>query len=104
MIRKDLQIYGFHITKLYIHKLDDTVNEYNNTYHRTIKMKPDGVKSSTYIGFDKQNYMENPEFDVDDHVRISKYKIIFAKVYVPNQPEIGFMKKNNKRKSLELKK
>ena len=69
---------------LYIHKLDDTVNEYNNTYHRTIKMKPDGVKSSTYTGFDKQNYKENPEFDVDDHVRISKYKIIFAKVYVPN--------------------
>ena len=42
------------------------------------------LKSSTYIGFDKQNYKENPEFDVDDHVRTSKYKIIFAKVYVPN--------------------
>ena len=69
---------------LYIHKLDDTVNEYNNTYHRTIKMKLDGVKSSTYIGFDKENYKENPEFDADDHVRISKYKIIFAKVSVPN--------------------
>ena len=66
---------------LYIHKLD-MVNEYNNTYHRTIKMKPDGVKSSTYIDFDKENYKENPGFD--DHVRTSKYKIIFAKVYVPN--------------------
>ena len=92
---------------LYIHKLDDMVNEHNNTYHRTIKMKPDGVKTSKYIDFDKENYKENPEFDVDDHVRTSKYKIIFAKVYVPNQPEIGFMKKNNKRqirKSLEVKK
>ena len=86
---------------LYIHKLDDMVNEHNNTYH------PDGVKTSKYIDFDKENYKENPEFDVDDHVRTSKYKIIFAKVYVPNQPEIGFMKKNNKRqirKSLEVKK
>ena len=25
---------------VYIDKLDDIVNEYNNTYHRTIKMKP----------------------------------------------------------------
>ena len=33
----------------YIDKLDDTVNEYNNTYHRTIKMKPVDVKDSTYI-------------------------------------------------------
>ena len=69
---------------LYIHKLDDMVNEHNNTYHRTIKMKPDGVKTSKYIDFDKENYKENPEFDVDDHVRTSKYKIIVAKVYVPN--------------------
>ena len=69
---------------LYIHKLDDMVNEHNNTYHRTIKMKPDGVKPSKYIDFDKENYKENPEFDIDDHVRTSKYKIIFAKVYVPN--------------------
>ena len=36
----------------YIHKLYDIVNEYNNTYHRTIKMKPVDVKSSTYIDFD----------------------------------------------------
>ena len=36
----------------YIHKLYDIVNEYNNTYHRIIKMKPVDVKSSTYIDFD----------------------------------------------------
>ena len=41
---------------LYIHKLDDMVNEYNNTYHRTIKMKPDGLKSRAYIEFDKENH------------------------------------------------
>ena len=34
---------------VYINKLDDIVNEYNNTYHRTIKMKPVDVKDNTYI-------------------------------------------------------
>ena len=34
---------------VYIDKLDDIVNEYNNTYHRTIKMKPIDIKNSTYI-------------------------------------------------------
>ena len=36
---------------VYIDKLDDIVNEYNNTYHRTIKMKPVDVKNNTYIDF-----------------------------------------------------
>ena len=34
---------------VYINKLDDIVNEYNNTYHRTIKMKPVDVKDNTYV-------------------------------------------------------
>ena len=34
---------------VYIYKLDDKVNEYNNTYHRTIKMEPVDVKDNTYI-------------------------------------------------------
>ena len=38
----------------YISKLDDIVNEYNNTYHRTIKMKPVDVKDDTYIDFKKE--------------------------------------------------
>ena len=33
---------------VYIDKLDDAVNKYNNTYHRTIKMKPVDAKLSTY--------------------------------------------------------
>ena len=37
---------------VYIDKLDDIVDEYNNTYHRTIKMKPVGVKDNTYIDFE----------------------------------------------------
>ena len=32
-----------------IDKLDDIVNEYNNTYNRTIKMKPVDIKDDTYI-------------------------------------------------------
>ena len=40
-------------TNVYIDKLDDTVGEYNNTYHRTINMKPVDVKDSTYIDFKK---------------------------------------------------
>ena len=40
---------------MHIHKLDDTVNKYNNTYHSLIKMKPLDVKSSTYIDFNKKN-------------------------------------------------
>ena len=33
---------------MYIDRIDDIVNEYNNTYHRTIKMKPIDVKDNTY--------------------------------------------------------
>ena len=36
---------------MYINKLDDIVNEYNNTYQRTIKIKPDNVKSGNYVEY-----------------------------------------------------
>ena len=36
---------------VYINKLDDIVNEYNNTYERTIKIKPDNVKSGNYVEY-----------------------------------------------------
>ena len=39
---------------VYIDKLDDTVNKYNNAYHIIIKIKPDGVKSNTYIDSNKE--------------------------------------------------
>ena len=45
---------------VYIDKLDDRVSEYNNKYHKTIKMKPVDVKNNTYI----------TKFQVGDHVRI----------------------------------
>ena len=64
---------------VYIDKLDDIVSKYNNTYHRTIKMKPVDVKDNTYIDFKKEVYDKDPNFKVGDHVRISKYKNIFSK-------------------------
>ena len=51
---------------MYIDKLDDIVNKYNNTYHRTIKMKPVGVNPSVYIDFNEKNNKEAPKFKVDD--------------------------------------
>ena len=54
---------------VYIDKLDDIVNEYNNTYHRTIKMKPTDVKDNTYINIDKEVSDKDPKFKVGDYVR-----------------------------------
>ena len=64
---------------VYIGKLDGIVDEYNNTYHRTIKMKRADVKDNTYTDFNKEVNDKDPKFKVGDHVRISKYKNIFAK-------------------------
>ena len=72
---------------VYIDKLDDIVYEYNNTYHRTIKMKPVDVKDDTYINLEKKLNDRDPKFKVGDHVRISKYKNIFAKGDTPNWSE-----------------
>ena len=48
------KIYKYMTSKnVYIDKLDGIVNEYNNTYHRTIKMKPADVKDNAYIDFGK---------------------------------------------------
>ena len=81
---------------VYIDKLDDIVDEYNNTYHRTIKMKPVDVKDNTYIDFKKEVNDKNPKFKVGDHVRISKYKNMFAKRYMPNWSEEIFVIKKVK--------
>ena len=80
----------------YIDKLDDIVKEYNNKYHTSIKMKPVDVKDNTYIDFKKEINDKNPKFKVGDHVRISKYKNIFAKGYMPNWSEEIFIIKKIK--------
>ena len=55
---------------VYIDKLDDIVDEYNNTYHTAIKMKPINVKDNTYINTDKEINYKDPKFKVGDYVRI----------------------------------
>ena len=81
---------------MYIDKLDDIADEYNNTYHTTIKMKPIDVKDNTYINADKEIKNKDPKFKVGDHVRISKYKNSFAKGYMPNLSEEVFVIKKVK--------
>ena len=84
------------LNNVYIEKLADIVNEYNNT-SSLIKVKPVDVKSSTYIGFHVKNIKEDPKFEVGDHVRISKYKNIFAKCYISNWFEEVFVIKKVKK-------
>ena len=84
-IKNKIYKYMASISKnVYIDKLDDMVNEYNNTYHTRTKMKPVDVKDNTHINTDKEINDKDPKFKVGDHVRISKYKNSFAKGYTPN--------------------
>ena len=82
------------LKNVYIDKLDDIVNTYHNTYHRTIKMKSLDIKPSTYIDSSKEINYQDPKFKVVDTVRRSKYKNIFAKDYVSNWSEEDFLIKN----------
>ena len=81
---------------VYIDKLDDIVRKYNNTYHISIKMKPVDVKDDTYIYFKKEVNDKDPKFKIGDHVRISKYKTIIAKGYMPTWSEEIFIIKKIK--------
>ena len=86
---------------MYIDKFDDIVNEYSNTYHRAIKMKPVDVKDNTYIDSaelysSKEVNDKDPKFKAGNHVRISEYKNIFAKGCTPNWSEEVFVIKKVK--------
>ena len=76
---------------VYFDVLDDIVNKYNNTVHRTIKMKPIDVTSDSYAEYNEDSNVTKPKFKVGDHVRISKYKNIFAKGYTQNWSEEVFV-------------
>ena len=76
---------------VYIDVLNDIVNKYNNTVYRTIKMKPIDVTDDSYAEYSEDFNKKGPNFKVNDHVRISKYKNIFAKGYVPNWSEEVFI-------------
>ena len=69
---------------VYFDVLDDIVNKYNNTVHRTTKMKPIDVTNDSYAEYNEDSNKKDHKFKVGDHVRISKYKNIFVKGYVRN--------------------
>ena len=71
--------------------LDDIVDKYNNTVHRSIKMKPIDITSDSYPEYNEDSNVTKPKFKVGDHVRISKYKNIFAKGYTQNWSEEVFV-------------
>ena len=84
-----------HITavskNVYFDVLDDIAHKYNNTVHRTIKIKPIEVTDNYYAECDEHPNKKDPKFKVGDHVRISKYKSIFGKGYTPNWSEEVFI-------------
>ena len=80
---------------VYIDKLDDILNKYNNTYHTTIKMKIVHVKPNTYIDSSNEINNKDPKFKIGYIVEISKYKNVFARGYVPNWSEEVFMIKKS---------
>ena len=75
---------------VYYNVLDDLVNEYNNTKHSTIKMKPIDIGDDRRVYIDEHNEKDS-RFKVGDRVRISKFKNIFAKGYTPNWSKETFI-------------
>lgn len=81
--------FSLHSTNKWIDILQSLIDDYNNTKHSTIKMKPKDVKkrhekkllNTVYKYVD---YLKPAKFKVHDSVRISKYKHIFEKGYTPN--------------------
>ena len=79
---------------VYFDVLDDIVDEYNNTYHKTIKMKPlEMVGDDSFAEYNEESNEKDPIFKVGDHVRIPKSKNVFSKGYIPNWSEEIFIVK-----------
>ena len=72
------------ISNVYFDVLDDIVDKYNKTLHRTIKMKRIDVTDDSYAEYNEDFNKKDHKFKVGDHVRASEYKNIFAKGYTPN--------------------
>ena len=76
---------------VYFDVLDNIVNKYNNTFHRTIKIKPPDVTSDSYAEYNEDSNKKDPKLKGGYHVRVSKYKNTFAKEYTPNCSEEVFV-------------
>ena len=81
---------------VYFDVLNDIVDEYNNTYHKTTKMKPTDVKDDSFAECNEESNAKDPTFKIGDRVRISKYKNIFANGYALNWSEEIFVVKKIK--------
>ena len=82
---------------VYFDVLDNVVYEYNNTYHKIIKTKPVDVGDDFCAEYNEEFNEKDPKFKLGDHVRISNFKNVFAKVYTPNWSEEIFVVKKNKK-------
>ena len=81
---------------VYFDVLDDIIDKYNNTYHKTIKMKPVDFKDDSFAEYNEESNEKDSKFKVGDHVWISKYKNIFGKGYTPKWSEEVFVIKKIK--------
>ena len=64
---------------VYFDVLNDIVDYYSNTYHKSIKMEPIDVKSDYFAEYSEESNGKDPKFRVGDYVRILKYNNIFVK-------------------------
>ena len=76
---------------IYFDVLDYIFDRYNNTVHRTIKIKPIDVTGDSYADYNEDFNKKYPKFNISDHLRISTYKNVFAKGYTPNWSEEVFV-------------
>ena len=76
---------------VYFDVLNDILDKYNSTVHRTIKMKPIEITHDPYAEYNENSNKKDPKFKVGDHLRTSKCKDIFTKGYAPNQSEEVFV-------------
>ena len=76
---------------IYFDVLDYIFDRYNNTVHRTIKIKPIDVTGDSYADYNEDFNKKYPKFNISDHLRISTYKNVFAKGYAPNWSEEVFV-------------
>ena len=68
---------------VYFDLLVNIVDKYSNMYHNIIKMKPINVKSNSYAEYNVDSNNKDPKLNKGDHVKVLKYKNIFAKGYDP---------------------
>ena len=81
---------------VYFDVLDDIVDKYNSTVHKTIKMKPIDITDDSHAEYNEHFNKKDPKFKIGDNVRISNYKNIFTKGYTPNWSEEIFVISKNK--------